>query len=169
MNAQQIQNMKRNLLPEGTREYNDSHNRGLPRGTIREIKEGYERVIIPAPILEKSKLCARINLDEVMGSDSDERMAFEGCSSLNPMQSTVFEAAYNTRENLLICAPTGAGKTNVAMLTVVSHLRDVGLIGAAYHDDDHFYDNGPVTTGKKIVYVSFAVAKCIVLTSCCNH
>ncbi|KAL7455807.1 hypothetical protein ACHAWC_007346, partial [Mediolabrus comicus] len=146
--------MKQNLLPEGTREYNDRNNRGLPRGTIREIKEGYEQVIIPAPVLEKSRLRTRINLDEVLGYDTDERMAFDGCTSLNPMQSTVFEAAYNTRENLLICAPTGAGKTNVAMLTVVSHLRDVGLIGAAYHDDDHYYDNGPVSTGKKIVYIA---------------
>ena len=154
MDAQQIQRMKQNLLPEGTREYNDRNNRGLPKGTIREIKEGYEQVIIPAPILEKSRLRTRINLDEVLGDDTDERMAFDGCTSLNPMQSTVFEAAYNTRENLLICAPTGAGKTNVAMLTVVSHLRDVGLIGAAYHDDDHYYDNGPVSTGKKIVYIA---------------
>eukprot|EP00985_Skeletonema_marinoi_P014942 scaffold7635_cov131-Skeletonema_marinoi.AAC.12 len=155
MNAQQIESMKRNLLPEGTREYNDTHQRGLPRGTIREIKEGqYEKVTIPAPILEKSQLRARLNLDEVMGEDSDERMAFDGCDSLNPMQSTVFDAAYNTRENLLICAPTGAGKTNVAMLAVASHLRDVGLIGSGYHDDDHFYDNGPVTTGKKIVYIA---------------
>lgn len=41
--------------------------------------------------------------------DGEERRAFEGTESLNPMQSTVFEAAYLTRENLLICAPTGAG------------------------------------------------------------
>ena len=57
-----------------------------------------------------------------------------GTDSLNPTQSAVFDAAYNTRENLLICAPTGAGKTNVAMLAVVSHLMDLGLIGAAFHD-----------------------------------
>mmetsp|Transcript_22044 Transcript_22044/g.47942 ORF Transcript_22044/g.47942 Transcript_22044/m.47942 type:complete len:2140 (-) Transcript_22044:37-6456(-) len=154
MNAQQIQSMKFNLLPEGTKEYNDSGLRGLPRGTEREVFNGYEKVTIPAPILETSMLRARINLDEALGSDADERMAFEGTKSLNPMQSTVFDAAYNTRENLLICAPTGAGKTNVAMLTVVSHLRDVGLIGSAYHDGDHHYDNGPVTTGKKIVYIA---------------
>jgi replicative superfamily II helicase len=64
------------------------------------------------------------------------------------MQSVVFHAAYNTRENLLICAPTGAGKTNVAMLTVVSHLRDVGLIGSSR------YDNDIVSSGKKIVYIA---------------
>jgi len=148
MNTQQINDMKNHLLPSGTKEYTDM-NKGLPKGTEREVKEGYEKVVIPAPILDKTKLPARINLDEVMGSDSDERHAFAGTTSLNPMQSTVFDAAYNTRENLLICAPTGAGKTNVAMLTVVSHLRDVGLIGESFYNNE-----GPVNTGKKIVYIA---------------
>jgi len=154
MNAEQIRSMKLGLLPEGTREYDDKLRRGLPPGTEREVKEGYEKVTIPAPVREKSMLRSRIDLDEALGSDTDERRAFAGTSSLNPMQSTVFEAAYNTRENLLICAPTGAGKTNVAMLTVISHLRDVGLIGSAYHDGDHHYDGGPVSTGRKIVYIA---------------
>ena len=107
MTPQQIQSMKFNLLPEGTKEYNDSTSRGLPRGTEREMKEGYEKVTIPAPIRDKSLLRSRINLDQVLGEASDERKAFIGTNSLNPMQSTVFDAAYNTRENLLICAPTG--------------------------------------------------------------
>ena len=46
----------------------------------------------------------------------------------------------------------GAGKTNVAMLTVVSHLRDVGLIGSDSYDDHH-YDT-TLSTGKKIVYIA---------------
>lgn len=50
-------------------------------------------------------------------------MAFEGTKCLNRIQSVVFSTAYNTNENLLICAPTGAGKTNVAMLTIVHQLR----------------------------------------------
>ena len=107
MTPQQIQSMKFNLLPEGTKEYNDSTSRGLPRGTEREMKEGYEKVTIPAPIRDKSLLRSRINLDQVLGEGTDERKAFIGTNSLNPMQSTVFDAAYNTRENLLICAPTG--------------------------------------------------------------
>ncbi len=35
------------------------------------------------------------------------------------------------------------------MLTVVSHLRDVGLIGESLYDNE-----GPVSTGKKIVYIA---------------
>lgn len=48
--------------------------------------------------------------------------AFRGTKQLNVVQSRVFETAYKTNENLLICAPTGAGKTNVAMLTVVKEI-----------------------------------------------
>lgn len=57
------------------------------------------------------------NLDEV------GKVAFAGCARLNPMQSIVFETAYRTNKNMLIAAPTGAGKTNVALLAVLNELR----------------------------------------------
>lgn len=34
-------------------------------------------------------------------------------------KNQVYQAAYKTSENLLVCAPTGAGKTNVAMLSLL--------------------------------------------------
>lgn len=43
--------------------------------------------------------------------------------SLNRIQSVVFDTAYTTNENLLICAPTGAGKTNIAMLTILNTIK----------------------------------------------
>ncbi|XP_020612728.1 U5 small nuclear ribonucleoprotein 200 kDa helicase-like, partial [Orbicella faveolata] len=49
--------------------------------------------------------------------------AFEGYETLNRIQSRLSNTALNTDENLLLCAPTGAGKTNVALLTI---LREVG-------------------------------------------
>ena len=49
--------------------------------------------------------------------------AFEGYESLNRIQSRLSNSALNTDENLLLCAPTGAGKTNVALLTI---LREIG-------------------------------------------
>jgi replicative superfamily II helicase len=45
------------------------------------------------------------------------------CAVLCVAQSAVFPAAYHSSENILVCAPTGAGKTNVAMLAV---LRELG-------------------------------------------
>jgi len=61
---------------------------------------------------------------------------------LNKLQSALFEIAFNTNENMLVCAPTGAGKTNVAMLTVLREMSrhiDSGVL-----DRDAF----------KIIYVA---------------
>ena len=44
-------------------------------------------------------------------------------STLNRIQSRIFTAAFTSNHNLLVCAPTGAGKTNIAMVAV---LREVG-------------------------------------------
>ncbi len=55
-------------------------------------------------------------------------LVLQGCKQLNRIQSIVFRTAYNSNENMLICAPTGAGKTNVAMLTILraieQHIED---------------------------------------------
>lgn len=42
---------------------------------------------------------------------------------LNLIQSIVFNVAFNTGLNMLVCAPTGAGKTNIALLTVMQTLK----------------------------------------------
>ena len=107
----------------------------------------------PAPVRDKSMMRARLSLDKALRVDAVKWMAFVGTDSLNSMQSAVFDATYNTLQNLLICAPTGAGKTNVAMLAVVSHLRDLGLVGATFHDRDHHNEGGEISR-KKIVYIT---------------
>ena len=56
-------------------------------------------------------------------------MGFQGMKRLNRIQSIVFDAAYNTNENLLISAPTGAGKTNIAMLTILREIKQNKLHG----------------------------------------
>ncbi|KRY23663.1 Activating signal cointegrator 1 complex subunit 3, partial [Trichinella patagoniensis] len=58
------------------------------------------------------------NLDEIT------RQVFSQLRKLNPIQSIVFEKARKTKENLLICAPTGAGKTNVAIMCILRTLDD---------------------------------------------
>ena len=140
----ELREIQESLLPEGSRQYYQED--GLPIGTIRDHNEeiGYEKVTIPPAKLDPSKLHARLRISDVL--DSDCAMAFAGTASLNPMQSTTFDTAFNRRENMLVCAPTGAGKTNVAMLTVVAHFRDVGLIGDT--------DREAMETGGKVVYIA---------------
>ena len=43
--------------------------------------------------------------------------------SLNQLQSKCFEVAYKSNINMLVCAPTGAGKTNVAMMSILHELE----------------------------------------------
>lgn len=97
--------LQQSLLPEGSRKY--YNDQGLPTGTIREDddKIGYEKVTIPPPILDPSQLHARLRIEDIM--DEECARAFAGTSSLNPMQSTVFDTAFHRRENMLVCAPTG--------------------------------------------------------------
>ena len=58
-------------------------------------------------------------------ADTDVATPFNShCRSLNRIQSRIYPAAFGSNENLLVCAPTGAGKTNIAMLAV---LREVGI------------------------------------------
>ena len=62
-------------------------------------------------------------------------MAFQKTKTLNRIQSIVFETAYKSNENLLICAPTGAGKTNIAMLCVLRELNQHILQGVIKKDE----------------------------------
>ena len=109
--ADELRSLQDSLLPEGSRKYYNEE--GLPNGTIREDDTdiGFERVVIPPPFLDVSKLHPRLSIDDIL--DHDCARAFAGTTSLNPMQSAVFDTAFNRRENMLVCAPTGAGKTLV--------------------------------------------------------
>lgn len=53
------------------------------------------------------------------------RECFES-DKLNVIQSIVFDHAYNSNENMLVCAPTGAGKTNIATLTILNVIKRFG-------------------------------------------
>jgi pre-mRNA-splicing helicase BRR2 len=92
----------------------------LPEGSFRKQKKGYEEVHVPAfkpKTIDPESLVAIEDLPRYV------QPAFEGFKSLNLIQSAVHKAALETDENLLICAPTGAGKTNTALLCM---MREIG-------------------------------------------
>ena len=51
------------------------------------------------------------------------KRVFEGVEMLNVLQSKSFKIAYHTDENVLLSAPTGAGKTNVALMTIIREVE----------------------------------------------
>ncbi len=101
----------------------------LPEGTWRALKKGYEEVHVPAI---KHIPDADERLVEIEELPAWTHRAFEGMTLLNRVQSKMCKAAFYSPENLLLCAPTGAGKTNVAMLCMLNeigqHLREDGTV-----------------------------------------
>ena len=96
--------------------------KALPAGTKRIAHERYEEITVPAA----TKRAMDPNAERLVPIDELHewaRPAFAGMESLNRIQSLIYPAAYLSNENLLVCAPTGAGKTNIAMMTV---LREIG-------------------------------------------
>ena len=92
----------------------------LPSGTKREKFKGYEEVYVPAP--DVSKMDPNPYLVPITEFPDWAQLGFRGMKSLNRMQSQVYKTAFLSSENILICAPTGAGKTNVAMMTVLKQI-----------------------------------------------
>eukprot|EP00916_Digyalum_oweni_P004984 GHVL01008895.1.p1 GENE.GHVL01008895.1~~GHVL01008895.1.p1 ORF type:complete len:2144 (+),score=476.12 GHVL01008895.1:34-6465(+) len=91
----------------------------LPRGSTRIQKKGYEEVRVVA---EPPPAILKEHLKPIEALPEWARAAFLNSKirTLNPVQSKVFDFAFNhVEENMLICAPTGAGKTNVALLTML--------------------------------------------------
>ncbi|KAF2487544.1 Sec63 Brl domain-containing protein [Neohortaea acidophila] len=80
--------------------------------------EKYEEYTIPAA--KVGTVGADRPLVRITDLDGLCKRTFVGYTSLNRMQSLVYPVAYKTSENMLICAPTGAGKTDAAMLTILN-------------------------------------------------
>jgi antiviral helicase SLH1 len=90
----------------------------LPVGSERVDREKYEQYSIPAA--KVGVLGRGQKLVQIKDMDGLCRRTFQGYKSLNRMQSLVHPVAYQTSENMLICAPTGAGKTDAAMLAILN-------------------------------------------------
>lgn len=119
----------------------------LPATSKRKSLEDYEEITIEKMdridfIEESKRVTIKDNFDEI------GRLAFEGCERLNSMQSIVFERAYKSNNNMLVAAPTGAGKTNVAMMTVLNELRNWFVPGTTKPIADN------ISERFKIVYIA---------------
>ncbi|KAF3512323.1 hypothetical protein F2Q69_00009381, partial [Brassica cretica] len=106
--------------------------RDLPSGSYRTHGKGYEEV----HVLAVSK---KVDVNEKLVKIAEMRdwaqQAFKGMQQLNRVQNKVYETALFKADNILLCAPTGAGKTNVVMLTIVQQIK-------RNRNDDGTFNNG---------------------------
>jgi antiviral helicase SLH1 len=91
---------------------------GLPVGSRQIDEQKYTEVEVPAA--KVGTLAQQQKLVPISSMDGLCRGTFKGYKNLNRMQSLLYDVAYKTSENMLICAPTGAGKTDAAMLTILN-------------------------------------------------
>jgi len=113
----------------------------LPDGSYRKQRKGYEEVHVPAlrhkPFSDSEKLIAIDSLPKYA------QAAFSGFKTLNRVQSKLSKTALESDENILLCAPTGAGKTNVALLCM---LKEIGK---------HINTDGTIKLDSfKIIYIA---------------
>ncbi|KAJ2772055.1 activating signal cointegrator 1 complex subunit 3, partial [Coemansia linderi] len=89
----------------------------LPMGTARDEFADHEEITIPI----STPAPRRLTEEPVLIEDMDPlcRYTFGKYTSLNRIQSIIYPTAYGTNENILLSAPTGAGKTDVALLTIL--------------------------------------------------
>ncbi|CAJ1987883.1 Brr2 / U5 small nuclear ribonucleoprotein 200 kDa helicase / U5-200K [Leishmania donovani] len=88
----------------------------VPQGTQRLTYETHDEVLLPP-----TSSCNTSNpLIRVATSFPGWAVpVFLGVEELNAMQSKVYDCAFHSDENMLVSAPTGAGKTNVAMMAML--------------------------------------------------
>ncbi|KAF2761199.1 Sec63-domain-containing protein [Pseudovirgaria hyperparasitica] len=133
-----------NTLSSSGRKY------AVPQGSQRVEHEKYEEYTIPAA--KVGVLGMGQSLVEVAHMDGLCKRTFKGYRALNRMQSLAYPVAYKTSENMLICAPTGAGKTDAAMLTILNTVSKYVAPNPVEHPDA--VDFTVMTEDFKIVYVA---------------
>ncbi|KAF2866013.1 Sec63 Brl domain-containing protein [Massariosphaeria phaeospora] len=122
----------------------------LPANHGHEDTATYEEYTIPAAPV--GALGAGRRLIEIKEMDGLCQRTFKGYKSLNRMQSLVYPVAYATSENMLICAPTGAGKTDAAMLAILNAVSKYVTPNPIEEPDST--DFTVLTEDFKIIYVA---------------
>lgn len=102
----------------------------LPDTSWRAMKKGYEEVHVPA-------VRSVISKDEKLVSISElpewTQKAFKNMDKLNRIQSKMYDVALKSSENLLLCAPTGAGKVGQQMTLIIIDDFSIIVLTAYFH------------------------------------
>ena len=95
----------------------------LPEGTDMKDLKSYKEITVPPPEKPKKELLENYPLVSIDSLDKLSQKIFTGYKTLNQIQSVVYETASKTNENILVSAPTGAGKTNVSLLAMINEIK----------------------------------------------
>ena len=92
----------------------------LPKGSWRAQKKGYEEVHVPAYKAPPRAAGEKANVDVVATLPEWAHSSFNGIKTLNRVQSQVYTQAFEGIDNMLLCAPTGAGTCVLNLLPSIA-------------------------------------------------
>jgi len=115
----------------------------LPEGSFKRQFKGYEEIHVPEPKRRDAGKNEWMPLSKMPEWTQPVWQSVKA-TNLNPIQSKVYPIAFESNEPMLICAPTGAGKTNCAALAILRTIGQFRDPDTGYIDRDSF----------KIIYVS---------------
>lgn len=98
------------------------HTVKLPEGSTRHMTRDYEQYNVPAS--SDIAIVPDWPIVEVSSLPEFSQPAFSGLKVFNVVQSRVCPTVINSDCNVLLSAPTGAGKSNVALLALTKCLND---------------------------------------------
>ena len=133
---------------ENSGHFNSNKKIIFPEGTFKQIFPNFQEISIPPQTKKNFSNNFPIkNLPEWMHKafqikNNENQYEFIN-KSFNEVQTKVLSTALNTDENLLICAPTSSGKTNIALLTILRLLSQ-----------NKINDNKINTKNIKIIYIA---------------
>ncbi|KAF3912422.1 hypothetical protein ABW20_dc0100492 [Dactylellina cionopaga] len=112
-----------NLIFEQGNHLMTNPNVRLPQGSTKRLFKGYEEYHIPVPKKKADVPGEELINVSAMPEWAQHPFTASKSTKLNRIQSKCYPTAFGDDGNMLVCAPTGSGKTNVAMLTM---LREIG-------------------------------------------
>ncbi|CAD2219534.1 RNA helicase [Angomonas deanei] len=119
--------------------FTDNNASIIPQNTIVNKNADHMRIVIPPPevkvLREEERVCVATSIPEWA------RPAFLSITHLNTIQTRIFQTAFHSSQNMLVCAPTGAGKTVCALLVMLRCISE------------HF-ENGVFDRDFKIIFVA---------------
>lgn len=109
-----------------------SNGSSLPSNMTISKLEDHIRCHLPPPVSNvlpvEKRICVRTALPPW------SHAAFGTVTHLNTLQTNVFDGMFHTSQNMLVCAPTGAGKTIVALLAVLRQIQEQFVDGVLNKD-----------------------------------
>ncbi|KAL0221892.1 hypothetical protein RCL1_001746 [Eukaryota sp. TZLM3-RCL] len=97
----------------------DMIERQIRLGTVTVDHQEYEETRVKPP----AKLSTVPELKSTKELSPCVQSIFSHVKSFNTIQSIVFDSCYRSNSNMLVCAPTGAGKTNIALLAMAREIE----------------------------------------------